>query len=47
MFRSSARCRMYFPMGRATPVRALLRKLLDKGHVAYRADRGRYVYRRC
>ena len=26
-------------------VRALLRKLLDKGHVAYRDDRGRYVYR--
>ena len=26
-------------------VRALLRKLLDKGHVAYRNERGRYVYR--
>ena len=26
-------------------VRALLRKLLDKGHAAYRNDRGRYVYR--
>ena len=26
-------------------VRALLRKLLDKGHVAYRDERGRYIYR--
>lgn len=25
-------------------VRALLRKLVDKGHVAYRDDHGRYVY---
>ncbi len=26
-------------------VRALMRKLLDKGHAAYRNERGRYVYR--